>query len=249
MTAYSDVPNSELAIDAPVKSSTHQTLRDNTLSIFEGDATAIAAGKALAIDSGGQTAVKTDETDTRKVLRPDGVNTVVWGDNPGWNLVERKEIAAAVQSVSFTGLDGNTDEVYKLIARINKAANAAGTSIFSLRPNGVVTNQHMGRVINGAAIAFAADLVFYNDTTVNQEIVSLETLIHARDTVAAIALPRSFMGKVISYDNLNNIMKTVEEFGGAWDTTANMTSLDVHSTIAADIGIGSTFELFKLAQA
>ncbi len=246
MTAFDAIPNAEIDIDAPVKSSTASKLRDNPESIMEGDATALAAGKGVFVEKSGQTALITDETDTKLVLRPGGAGSAAWGAALGWTLVERKEIAAAVTTVSFTGLDGNTDEVYKLIGRIVKPT--IGISTYSFRPNGVVTNQSMGRVINGAAVAVAANLDFFVNTS-DIESVSFECLIHARDTVQSIAIPRSFIGKVMSYSKVGNIFKNVEDFGGAWDTTANMTSLDINSSVALKIGIGSTFELFKAAQA
>jgi hypothetical protein len=82
MATYDEIPDSELAVDAPVKSSTHEKLRDNPLAALEGDPTAKAenAGLFIEFDGGGgsQTGILTDETDTSKVLAPDGVGGAEW---------------------------------------------------------------------------------------------------------------------------------------------------------------------------
>lgn len=245
MTIYGNIPNAELAIDAAAKSSTWTKQRDNPLAIFEGDPTALAAGKGLAIEKAGQTAVITDDNDQDKVLTPDGAGGAKWSAGvSGMILVERKEIAAAVASVTFAGLDGDVDEVYKLIARINKAPAPAAT--FSLQPNGLATNQGISKVINGAAAVATGGLPLIT-TAAFATFVTFECLIHAREVVQAITMPRTFNGKVTEINTGLNTVPQMIDFGGMWDGAGNMVSLDIVGN-ANSIGIGSTFELFKLVQ-
>lgn len=250
MATYDAIPGAEIAIDEAVKSSTTTKLRDNPLAVTQGDATALAAGEGVAIDNdfggGSQTAIVTDETDDKLVCSPDGAGQAQWSPSPGWTLVEKKEIAAAVATVSFTGLDGDTDEVYRLIARIRKTP--AGNATYSLRPNGLTTNLAGSTVTNGAAAVTAA-LLNLVTTGANAAIqVSTEIMIHAKETVQFLSQARMFQGKTIEGDPLGSALNAVVDMGGMWDGTGNMTSLDIDSTLASGIGVGSTFELFKLRQ-
>ena len=250
MTAFDEITNAELAIDAAAKSSTASKFRDNPEAIMEGDPTAVSAGKGVAIDvdpgGGSQTAIITDVTDATKVLRPDGAGSVAWGDALGWTLIERKQISVAVATVDFTGLDGDTDEVYKLHGRIRKTP--AGSSTFSLRPNGLTTDLAGAVVVNGAAAVTAA-LINFVTTGANAAIeVSFEVLIHARETIEALSQARMFQGKAAEGDPLASAFRLID-FGGMWDGVGNLVNLEIDSTLASGIGLGSTFELFKAAQA
>ena len=208
----------------------------------------LAAGEGVAIDfdfgSGPQTAVITDETDQTKVLAPDGAGGVEWSSafKPGLIFIERKEVASAVQNVIFSGLDGDTDEVYKIIGRIIKPF---GVVTYRFRPNGVTTNQSIGVTSNGS-FSTTTPLDFLVAAITDGNNISFECLIHARAAVQSQAMDRTFLGKAM--ESAGPSVIKVNDFGGAWTVAANMTSLQVSSTIATGIGAGSTFELFKLAQ-
>ncbi len=249
MATYDAIPGTEIAVDEAVKSTTATKLRDNPLAVAQGDPTALAAGEGVAIDfdfgGGSQTAPITDEASKGKVLGPDGAGSVVWVS--GKTLVERKEISAAVASVTFSGLDGDIDEVYQLIGRIMKAP--AGVAQYSLRPNGVTANLAGATVTNGGAAVQAARVDMIVATGTNAGIlVSLEALIHARETVQSTAMARMFQGKAVEGDPTASLLNSVTDFGGMWDGTGNMTSLVIFSSLALGIGVGSTFELFRLGQ-
>lgn len=251
MTAFDEVTAAEIAIDAAAKSSTAAKLRDNPESIMEGDATALAAGKGVAIEfdfgGGSQTAIITDETDSDKVLTPDGAGAVQWstGFKPGLVLVERKEIDAAVATVTFSGLDGDTDEVYKLIGRIENNGTV-NTPIFRLRPNGVSTNQDARNIINAVSTTIGQLQFIIGQGSDND--YSFEMLIHAAETIGVVTMLRSFLGKSIEYPQAAG-GPTVQDFAMVWRGAGNLTSLEIHADAGTEIQPGSTFELFKLAQA
>ena len=83
MTTYAVILDSEIDPESPMTTSLWFRTRDNPLAIFEGDATAIAASKALAIEydsgSGTQTGIITDVTDQTLSLKPDGSGGAIWG--------------------------------------------------------------------------------------------------------------------------------------------------------------------------
>lgn len=252
MATFDAIPNTELDIDKAVKSSTAKKFRDNPIAALEGDATAQAAGAGLFIekDPGGgpQTGIITDETDIKKVLTPDGAGNAKWSPDfkPALILVERKEIAVAVSTVTFSSLDGNTDEVYKLIGRIENNVTA-NTPIFRLRPNGLSTDQNARNIINGVS-SVIGQLQFIVGQGSNND-YSFEMIIHAKETVGAITMLRSFFGKSIEYPQAAAAVASIQDFGMVWRGAGNLISLDIHADISTEIQPGSTFELFKFAQA
>lgn len=243
MTVFDPIPNTEVDIDKAVKSSTGKKFRDNPEAIMEGDATALAAGKGIFVEKSGQTAIITDETDVEKILTPDGAGGAKWTSGLiGMILVERKEITgAAVNDVTFSDLDGDTDEVYFLLGRIKRQL-AATVADFSIQPNALATNQSSRLIVDGTAQT-SADLEFadINDT---QSGLAFHMWIHARTLFA-----RTFEGQTILANPIAATVPSIQQFGGIWDEEAtNITSLKIVSTFPPQINIGSTFELFKLAQ-
>ncbi len=246
MAVYGDIPNPEIDIDEAVKSSTAKKFRDNPLAVTQGDPTALAAGEGVAIDFNGQTSIITDELDTDKILRPDGVGQAEWSASGlGMILVERIEVGANVTSVTFAGLNGNAHEVYKLIGRIRN--NLVSSPIFDIRPNGSAASRATRRIIDGVLAVNTIDIQII-DTALPNSISEFECLIHAREVVQAQTLSRLFLGKSIEASNAGVLMRQVVDWGAQWLGVGNITSLVINSNIAGGIAQGSTFELFKFAQ-
>jgi len=106
MSVYDEITNGEIDAESPWTAAVTFKNRDNPLAIFEGDATARTALKGVAIDFNSQFAIFTDETDTTKVLVPDGVDGAVWGVNtPGAGSVDQAALdtsTGTVDSISGT---------------------------------------------------------------------------------------------------------------------------------------------------
>ncbi len=252
MAAYSSIPNSEVDIDKPVKSSTGKKFRDNPLAVTQGDPTALLAGEGVAIDydfgAGSQTSIITDETDSKKALAPDGAGGAFWSDSiAGWTLLERKEIAVATNLVTFAGLNGDVEEVYKIIGRIRKVV--VGSTTLDLVPNGTLLFGASKIIENAVVFNIANRMRMLRQTSAvgGTFWLSFECLIHARLTVQAVLHARTFTGKAMETDGVNAPLQ-VADFAGNWNQAVNITSLDVLASLAGSIDVGSTFELFKLAQ-
>ncbi len=246
MAVYGDIPNPEIDIDEAVKSSTAKKFRDNPLAVTQGDPTAKAAGEGVAIEfdfgAGSQTSIITDELNTDKSLTPDGAGGAKWTSGvSGMILVERKEIAVAVTRVDFLGLNGNVDEVYRLVARINKPISATTDLIMTVNggvnldgtrmtENGVTRTDTIGRFHAPQAVASA---------------IQIDMLIHARQVVQALNIPRMFQGKVTENQGVAIFM--VNDFAIVDLALGNYTSIELGGPVGG-IGVGSTFELFKLSQ-
>ena len=166
-----------------------------------------------------------------------------------WELVEVKTVGTAVTSVSFTGLDGDTDDRYLLLYRINKrTASASGNVTYQLRPNGsssgIATVGQFSvhptgttgantysyiRLAGGGTVAF--DIDYYGSVTID-----------ARTG----ALGRSFRTSHVSNTRSGFGTFTLWELASDWsDNSTNITSLDIVSTEANTIEVGSQFCLYK----
>lgn len=160
------------------------------------------------------------------------------------DLIENKDIAAPATSVTFAGLNGDTDEVYLLVYRLVK--NTAAVMLTTLRPNGVTTNQRTtynysgwqgGGPVSGA----------FNITTMeigaNGGASGALEFGHLWIT-AKTGFARMGHGHWAQSDgaDLLSIVNAMH-----WtDTAANIVSLDVVADQANGIGAGSYFRLFKL---
>jgi hypothetical protein len=158
-------------------------------------------------------------------------------------LVENHDFAAAATSFTFSGLDGDTDEVYLLAYRIIKAG--AGTMQVDLRPNGVTTGQETRNAYNGTGGAGnnnSTTLRITENGSANAgDIYSGWVWIDAKSGV--IRTIRASYSMALSGGGGVYFL----EAAGAWsDTAANITSIDVVSTLATGIGIGSYLRLYKL---
>lgn len=160
----------------------------------------------------------------------------------GLVLVEKKLITSAVTDVTFSGLDGNTDEVYVLKARINVAV----TSTFTVRPNGASTNLTIARLYNGGSDTSSTEWVC-TGSIANTEVGWLDITIHAKANPNSVATRRTMNGQ--SGMTASSAASLIVNLAGVWnETSTNITSLVIHGVVASSIGDGSTFALYKYAQ-
>lgn len=80
---YTGITDAEVAAGQPYTTSLATRMRDDPIAGMQGDAEAITDEVAVFVDydagAGAQTGVITDETDDKKVLKPDGSGSVAWG--------------------------------------------------------------------------------------------------------------------------------------------------------------------------
>ena len=157
-------------------------------------------------------------------------------------LIEKKEIFAAVTTVTFSGLDGNTDGIYVLESRVKPVS---GLITLSLLPNGLTTNQsgNIGFLgssyIAGAVAKLPLGQCAGAAGTVGECVSSVRLYASA---IGAGALPqrRRLMGNM-------QYTSTYAVLSGLWiDTSTNITSLVIEGHLPNEIDIGSTFALYKL---
>jgi hypothetical protein len=156
-------------------------------------------------------------------------------------LIETKRIAASVGSVTFTGLNGNSDEQYILSGRIKNGQ--AGASFVTLRPNGIVAAQSTEKVTGIAGAVAAANVADFRVA----EPQSLFTSWIFCKIAAKTGLPRY----LFSTETQQRAAATASlfTFAGLWnDVTTNITSLGVFSSLALGLGAGTELTLYRLAR-
>ena len=163
----------------------------------------------------------------------------LFAQRAGLVLVEKKLVTADVTDVDFAGLDGDTDEVYKIIGRI--VTTSANT--IELQPNTLSTNLASRLTENGATSVATTTLLLTRGVSGATRLLLFEATFWAKKNPNAVAVDRGLLSLFASSAIV--IGSTV----GKWsETTINVTSLRIHGTVASGIRNGSTIELYKLRQ-
>jgi hypothetical protein len=168
---------------------------------------------------------------------------------PGWELIDEYEVSgSAVASVTFSGLDGDTDEVY-MIEVYAIQSGATGNAIV-LRPNSDNTANNYRYQYSYAANASitAARADFTGGYIVLNTSASGSTAIATAEIWATSGRRRPYKGWTVG--NVDGTAQDIYNWGQIWKNTAdNITSLFYTSTAGGTpIAVGSLFRLFKLVR-
>lgn len=174
--------------------------------------------------------------------------------NPDWGaggggaleLVETKVVTVATTSLTFSGLDGNTDGAYKMVWSV-KQNGVANPALFDLRPNGITANQETVRnEYSGLGEAFGTTTTLEAFRIKIDGGVSVgELLLNAK--LEATALKRMGTSFAASTNSSGDLEAQLNAF--EWvETTTNITSLDLVCDLANGIGVGSVVSLYKISR-
>jgi hypothetical protein len=167
--------------------------------------------------------------------------------NAGVELIDRYTFASNLTNATvFSGLDGDTDDVWTY--RANIVMNSAAQTWLWWEPNGTATggmgHQHYS---NGTAT--------HGIITVNQfPMFRSEGLISATNTIvaegtifAASGRFRHIMSRFVDINTDNSAANVFFGYtGGIWrDSSTNITSLELVAATANFFGIGSWVELYR----
>lgn len=164
-----------------------------------------------------------------------------------WVLVENKEISSDVTTVSFTGLNGNTDFAYRLQGRIIRTG---ATGNYTMEPNGLAPPSGYSTIISTHVntldvntSGFLTDLRFAS--AAGTRIIQFDILFYARIIVQGVSFRRSFRSIATTLAT-TSVVNGFDAFGMWDDITTNITSLDIVSSIASDIRTGSHITLYRM---
>lgn len=208
-------------------------------NVFSGsiDPTSVATPApegSIFLRSDGSAYIKTGAADTAWTI-------VAAGSGGGaLNLIETQVVTgSAVQTVTFSGLNGDADGMYEIAFQLNRA----GGSALELRPNGLTTNQRT---------------VFtdWNSTSAptNITVARLQFCTSMqRDNVWGFGRLWAKTGNNRGFEfECQEMQGTAGTSWSRWlgegfwaDSSTNITSLELHNTSAGGIGVGSQITLWK----
>jgi hypothetical protein len=170
----------------------------------------------------------------------------------GLEFMDIIEVAADTTSVTFgiggdgaigRSLDGDIDEAYVIEFYI--PAPLAGTPDYAVKPNNISTNQVSARRYHGTSASTA------NTTDVgwifNRQAPNARHTSGTIEIQAKTGKPRAYQTDAVIGaipEDINNVWTSGN--AGWWnDTTTNITSIVIDSTVAATIKAGARFVLFR----
>lgn len=163
-----------------------------------------------------------------------------------WQKVYSTTLDAAATSVTISGLDGNTDVMYRLKCRL--IFGGAGGGSFFIRPNNDTGTNYGEQQLTGVNTTASASRstardAMYIDTvgsSVNN-ITQSEEIIYAKSGYVRTEI------LIANHDVSGTTNTRIELFGHVWNnTTDNITSLVVGGGQANSLGIGTFIYLEKL---
>ena len=182
-----------------------------------------------------------------KKVHNDGMKTGTLTPNKiegAWERIYDSTLSSAATSVTISGLEGNTDVLYRLIVRSVKGTNSGNNAI---RPNSDSGNNYGSQYLKGqnttaSSLRGTADNYIYLGTTTNADDMAMsDTLIYAKS-----GYERTILALIVSAVN-GTTVDTTQIQGNSWNNTADeITSLLVYSTGVDGLGIGTHIELYRL---
>jgi hypothetical protein len=198
-------------------------------------------------------------------VAPPGTATYVWTSNGAgadptyqavptpaasgaWEVIQSQLVTSNTTTVTFSGLDGNSDGVYLLDYTWLSGGDTVVTSLY-LRPNGATTNLRSTRLL-------------WTNTTVTgtQDTSNIQLAVGQSGSVATTNAGRAVIQARAS-DNSVARIRAVQSWwsqiqatpvvqghqsNGIWnETSTNITSIDLVSSKASDILNGSRFTLYR----
>ncbi len=170
----------------------------------------------------------------------------LFAERAGLVLVEKKLVTADVQDLTFSGLDGNTDEVYRLVGRIVVSGVAEDVT---LRPNNISTNQDSLSIFESSSSTqrITSTNLALSLTAASEVLHAFDAIFWAKNNPNSIATNRVLQSEWGTY--VAALPSRVGQSRGLWDDdSTNITSLVIHGEAADTIRNGSTVALYKLRQ-
>lgn len=216
--SFSVIPDADVDPDSPLTTDLMTALRDNDLNLFS---------QLVGEPVGSPPYTPAQAHDH------DGSNSKQIATT--WQHVETKEIDTAVQSYTFSGLDGNAAKFYLLRVRIKTDHISGTTNPYQLRIN---------------ASAAAADIFTIIPSLSVLEVGASWIKIWTPATVQSVGLRRFVYAQGL---NGTHATPVLTNYPGVWeDTTTNITSLQIYGSGSVQpqwtLGVGSSMSLYKLGE-
>lgn len=164
-------------------------------------------------------------------------------EGKSWRLIYETDVTSAIQTLNITGLNGEVDIQYQIRCRF---VAGAASSNYWLRPNGDTTAAKYGvQDIYGSSTGAAnasqttTGLGLEMGAGTTGFVNSFTGELHAKSGTQRQLLA------VFGTGNSGTTIDYVRAVAGVWnDTSSNITSLTIYSSVANGIGAGSHIEIW-----
>lgn len=153
-------------------------------------------------------------------------------------------ITTATSSVTFSSLNGNTDEIYEIRARI--VNNFAGGTNTYILPNNDTGTSYGYQYVYGtntttsAGRSTAASGIYLAQNAATNDLSQGSGFLYAKSGYVRTHINNHSLGAATT--TITGLMM----FGNCWNNTAdNITSLVIVSNQASGLGVGSVIELYR----
>ena len=161
----------------------------------------------------------------------------------GLTLVQSQVLSGDVATITFSGLDGDTDRNYLLEFFLECSTAVSGIFV---RPNGVTSNLSDARFFAGGNDSSASEWELYHQGGSNAARITGSMTIFAAKSIHGVARNR-FSNFTIVQEIGGSFLAIVG--AGFWnESTTNMTSLVIFTNQPTGIKDGSFANLYKYAQ-
>jgi hypothetical protein len=161
-------------------------------------------------------------------------------------LIEKIEVAIAATSVTFSGLNGETDPVYYLTGRI--LPNSTSSRFYELQPNSsAVLDRSMLFNYFGSGLSVSYRSTSLAICSTFGHIGIFEGIFHAKKIEQGTSFYRGYTGRSTTANETTNYVQATNISGVWYDNTTTITSLKIAGS-ANSILAGSEFYLYKLLQ-
>jgi hypothetical protein len=163
------------------------------------------------------------------------------GSGGGLVLIQVQSLSGDAATITFSGLNGDTDGVYLLEFRIDTTNATSGVFV---RPNGATTNLSDSRFFPGGSDTSASEWELYHNSG-NAATLTGWMVVYASKSIQSVAHPRySNFGLIQDQSGIVPVTGA-----GKWnESSTNMTSLVIFTNQATGIKAGSYAALYKYAQ-
>lgn len=169
------------------------------------------------------------------------------GGSDGWELIEDITVPADTTQVDITGLDGDTDALYRLIASFRASGGFCNVMLRFNNDSGASSYAWSRIRSTGTSVGAAQDAddsqIEANIAIADGEVGNLDVII---DPNTGQERPVQMCQGAVNDPATSFRLAIV--FGLWLDTVSNMTEINLFAAVANAIGAGSRIWLFKKAQ-
>ena len=179
---------------------------------------------------------------SQKYLVPGGATPTPVGITDGWELIKEVDVLVATTQVDLTGLDGDVDELYRLLVQILKVVASVGT--IKLRLNNDSGANYDEQLIEVSGLTHPGGR---SSGVTEMRLGGSTGIVTTINTDVILAVKSgAFRVAVAEYGGTEGPGISLDVQANDWTNTVdNITEMNIFTGVANDIGVGSRVLLFR----